>query len=274
MFGRKRFSITTYLLAICIFLLIFTADGSNLRQFIFRLGTDRTNAQQVEVSSVRNEKKIKEGTSWETAVYIISSPVDGPTIMVIGGIHGDEPAGYYAADSISTWAIDRGTLIVLPRANPPAIAERSRSAAGNPDLNRSFPGSHNSDNPTEKLAAHITDIIIEYEPLWVIDLHEALYCERQFPGALGQTFIYPNEGSDLDLVLELLNAVNRTIYSEEYHFLVLRGAAVGSAIETAQLHGSESIIIETCMQMPLDERIKFQRQTVSSLLYLLGITVY
>ena len=274
MFGRKRLTITTYLLAISIFLLIFTADGSSFRQFVFGWGTDKTSAQQFEVSSFRNEKRIKEETAWETAVYVISSPVEGPTIMVIGGIHGDEPAGYLAADSISTWAIDRGTLIVLPRANMPAIAERSRSAAGNPDLNRSFPGNHDSDNPTERLAADVSGIIVEHEPLWVIDLHEALHCERQFPGALGQTFIYPSEGSDLDLVLELLNAVNRTIYSKEQHFLLLRGAAAGSVLETAQLHGAESIIIETCMQMSLDERVKYHRQTVSSLLYLLGITVY
>jgi predicted deacylase len=78
-------------------------------------------------------------------------------MMVTGGIHGDEPAGYLAADEIATWAIDRGTLLVLPRANVPAIAFRTRNAPGEPDLNRTFPGDKNGLGSRKLAAENISD---------------------------------------------------------------------------------------------------------------------
>ena len=46
--------------------------------------------------------------------------------MITGGVHGDEPAGAAAAEQIRHWTIRRGTLIVVPRANPPALAAKTR----------------------------------------------------------------------------------------------------------------------------------------------------
>lgn len=274
MFGKRRPLIISYFLVVFIFLLYFSGDSSLLIQKFDQLRSGKKASAGSEITSTRTERIIMEGTSFETVLYVIESPVEGPTVMVIGGVHGDEPAGYKAADSIATWAIDRGRLLVLPRANVPSIAVQERNAPGGPDLNRVFPGSFDSSDKTRVLAAEIFEIMTEYQPMWVIDLHEAEDFEYQFRGALGQTFIYPYEGSSLDIIKELLISVNRTIYSERYEFLLLRGSARGSIIEAAQLLGSESVIIETCEQMELDDRIRFHRQTVSSLLYLLGITVF
>ncbi len=274
MFGKRRLTILTYFLAVFIFLLTLSGDGAALLQGLDRMRSGNKASAELDIASARTEKLLMEGTPWETTLYIIGSPVEGPTVMVIGGIHGDEPAGYLAAESIVSWAVDRGTLLVLPRANMPAVAEQKRSVSGSADLNRSFPGSDRSDDQTARLAAAIFGVMQEYEPDWVVDLHEADHCEYKSPGALGQTFIYPYESSGLDIVKELLIAVNRTIYLEEYNFMLLRGAAHGTAIETAQLSGSEAIIIETCKQMDLSERVKYQRQVVSSLLYLLGVAVF
>ncbi len=274
MFGKRRPLVITYFLVVFIFLLYFSGDSLILKQRFEQLRSGKKVSAGPEIASNRTEKVIMEGTAWETDFYVIESPVAGPTVMVIGGIHGDEPAGYLAADSIATWAIDRGRLLVLPRANVPSIAVQERNAPGGPDLNRVFPGSYDQSDKTYMLAAEIFKIMSDYEPMWVIDLHEAEYCERKFRGALGQTFIYPYEGSNLDIIKELIIAVNRTIYSEKYEFLLLRGSARGSAIDAAQLIGAESVIIETCEQLELDDRVKYQRQAVSSLLYLLGIAVF
>ncbi len=274
MFGNRRSLIITYFLVVFVFLLYFSGDSSLLMQKFDQLRPGKKASAGAEITSTRTEKTLMEGTSFETVLYVIESPVEGPTVMVIGGVHGDEPAGYKAADSIATWAIDRGRLLVLPRANVPSIAVQERNAPGGPDLNRVFPGSSESNNETHVLAAEIFKVMTDYQPMWVIDLHEAEYCEYQFRGALGQTFIYPNEGSSNDIIKELLIAVNRSIYSERYGFMLLRGSARGSIIEAAQLLGSESVIIETCEQMELDDRIRYQRQSVSSLLYLLGIAVF
>ncbi len=273
MFERRRLTFITYLLAISIFLLTVSGDGSVMLGRLSGIYADKAGAAESQALSSRTERTLMAGTSWETELYIISSPNDGPTIMVIGGIHGDEPAGYLAADEIATWAINRGTMLVLPRANVPAIASRTRNAPGEPDLNRTFPGDKKGVE-IGKLAAEIMAVVDEFQPDWVLDLHEAENFELLSRGALGQTFIYPFNSISEDIVFEMLTAVNRTIILEEYHFILLRGMAGGSLIEAAQMRGADALIIETCTQMALAERIKFQRQVVSSLLYLLEISIY
>ncbi len=273
MFGMRRPVVIMYLLAVMIFTLALTGNGSILWK-MSETGETENAAQGIPgVTSVRTERLLREGTPWETYFYKTASPVEGPTVMVIGGIHGDERAGYLAADSIATWAIDCGTLLVIPRANIPAIRAGTRNAPGESDLNRVFPGNPYG-SETEKMAVEILAIMQEFKPSWVLDLHEAEFCERQFPGALGQTVLYPREARSLDVVEELVSLVNNSIYNEAYHFLVLRGVAGGSAAEAADLIGSEALIVETCEQLSINERIQHQQQVVSTLLYLEGITVY
>ena len=54
------------------------------------------------------------GTPWETNYYVRTSDRAGPTVVITGGIHGDEPAGAAAAEQIRHWPIECGTLVVLP----------------------------------------------------------------------------------------------------------------------------------------------------------------
>jgi len=274
MFGKHRLSAIVYLLALAIFLLTITGEISNTSPR-FRQGHEGNNVgTATEITAVRNERVLRETTEWETLLYKISSPNEGPTVMVIGGIHGNEPAGFKAVSEMTSWAVDRGTLLLLPRANEPAIAERTRSAPQDGlDLNRSFPGNANGVG-TEVMASVIFSVIQEFEPDWVIDLHEASNFERKVPGSLGQTFIYPRGADSLDIVQELKTAVNRTIINEEHHFLILRGGTTGTLINALNASGYEALIVETVTKMPMEERIDFHHQVVSSLLYLLEITVY
>jgi len=273
MFGKKRHFVIMYFLAAAILMLFLTGDGSKALQKMSGANYVELEHSAPEVSAVRTELVLMNDTPWETTLYKITAPVKGPTVMVIGGIHGDESAGFYAADEVSTWVIDRGTLLVLPRANVPAIEEESRKAPGEADLNRVFPGDSNG-NAVDKLAAEIMETIITYEPVWIIDLHEAEYCERLFPGALGQTLLYPRKAGSIDIVEEVQTIINRSINNEDKHFLLLRGVVHGSAVKSALLAGSDAMIVETCEQMPLEERIQYQLNAVSALLYTLGITVY
>ena len=73
---------------------------------------------------------IAQGTPFQTRWHSYDSEVDGPTVLVIGGIHGDERAGYRAARQIATWPVTVGRLVVVPAANPPALAARSRRIPG------------------------------------------------------------------------------------------------------------------------------------------------
>lgn len=58
------------------------------------------------------------GTPGETDVYVLEGAEPGGTVLVLGGTHGDEPAGYLAAVVLIERArLERGRLFVIPRAN-------------------------------------------------------------------------------------------------------------------------------------------------------------
>ena len=56
------------------------------------------------VVAQRHETRILgEGEPWQTPCHIKDSGVDGPTVLITGGIHGNEPAGARAAEQIRHW---------------------------------------------------------------------------------------------------------------------------------------------------------------------------
>lgn len=130
-----------------------------------------------------------EGTKYETELYVIDGSDDGPTGVVVGGMHGDEHAGYRAAGTVSRWQIDAGRLVVLPRANRPAIKRNRRHGVGG-DLNRKFPP---GEEPTTKLARAIwSDVVLRYDPDFLLDLHSSKGIYKFHPDFVGQA-IYPTD---------------------------------------------------------------------------------
>ena len=75
-------------------------------------------------------------TPYELNVYKIYGRKDGPTMMIIGGIQGNEPGGFLSADLYIDMALKRGNLIIVPRANFYSILLFRRSLNG--DMNRMF----------------------------------------------------------------------------------------------------------------------------------------
>lgn len=77
------------------------------------------------------------GTNHELEVYKIYGRNDGPTMLIIGGIQGDEPGGFLSADSYADIKLDKGNLIVIPRTNFYSIMLFNREVKG-VDMNRLF----------------------------------------------------------------------------------------------------------------------------------------
>jgi len=97
------------------------------------------------VEGKRTSGLLAAGTQWANPYYIVDSGAPGPTLLVTGGVHGNEPAGYRAAEQIRHWSIERGRLIVLPRINVSGIESNSRWISGEDkstrNVNRNFPKS-------------------------------------------------------------------------------------------------------------------------------------
>jgi len=88
-----------------------------------------------------------ENTPNQLNVYRLYGRFDGNTVFILGGIQGDEPGGFLSADLYPNLVLDRGNLIVIPRANFHSIIKNSRGVNG--DMNRRFDNKppNDIDNP-------------------------------------------------------------------------------------------------------------------------------
>ncbi len=76
------------------------------------------------------------GTQHPLTVHYLQGKEPGPTILIQGGIQGDEPSGFLTAQVLACSTVTKGTLVVIPRANVPSILKHRRQI--NVDLNRRF----------------------------------------------------------------------------------------------------------------------------------------
>lgn len=97
---------------------------------------------------------------------------DGPTALVVGGVHGDEPEGQVAALRLAreTGPGDvLGQLVVVPCASPEAAAAFTRLWPSGANFNRSFPGRPDG-SPDEQLADYFSRHLIARSDV-VVDMH-------------------------------------------------------------------------------------------------------
>jgi hypothetical protein len=147
-------------------------------------------------------------TEWETPLYIMHSGVRGPAVLVLGGVHGNEPGGWFAAEEVAYWQPHAGSLIVIPRANRLATRMLERTTTELGDLNRLYPGSADG-QPMARMAHAIIELAREQRVQYVVDMHESwmFFAERTQNGTafLGQT-IAAGEGPESAGLAEMLCA--------------------------------------------------------------------
>lgn len=192
---------------------------------------------------------IMTGTRVETEVYINDSGKEGPVLLVIAGIHGNEEAGVMAAEEIIGLKPKRGKLIVIPAANKPAYENDVRTMYDMYDLNRHFPGNE-SGNITEQLAFKIMDIIREHRPDIILDLHEydEGYLEEDLDGK--NALIFSDE-SALDVLLNMEASID---------YVLLSHPVEGSINKVcSEMYNIPVITVETYSGLSLEERMDAHR---------------
>jgi N-alpha-acetyl-L-2,4-diaminobutyrate deacetylase len=118
--------------------------------------------------------------------YAIFTKGNGPTLLLISGVHGDEYEGPVALGALCRELNSNnvtGRVIIVPYANPLALRAGTRtSPVDQRDLNRSFPGASNG-QPTEELADILNRNFISKADA-VVDFHTGGIASRWLPCAM------------------------------------------------------------------------------------------
>ncbi|MGE5561310.1 MAG: M99 family carboxypeptidase catalytic domain-containing protein [Chloroflexota bacterium] len=213
------------------------------------------------------------GTKYATDLYVFDSGVPGPTFMIVGGVHGNEPAGYGAALQFKDEVmIKAGRVLVLPQANILGDSRKSRYVEGSTDLNRLFPDSK-GEVPTHPLALAIWNVIKDYRVDYLVDFHEGYdYYSNPNNSAVGQTFIYYPSAEMQALANSTVASLNKGIKDSYHQFKALRYPVPGSiARASGQFLGVKSAIIESVYPEPYAQRVGYLLQAMNHMLSTLGM---
>ncbi|MCX6052114.1 MAG: hypothetical protein NTZ60_06325 [Campylobacterales bacterium] len=98
------------------------------------------------------------------------NPDSNTTMLVIGGIHGDEPGGYFSASILAMhYKITSKNLWIVPNLNKESIQANLRGING--DMNRKFSPSQTVDKDSE-IVQEIKKIILTKNVSLVLNLHD------------------------------------------------------------------------------------------------------
>lgn len=153
------------------------------------------------------------------------------TLLVIGGIHGDEPGGYFAASLLTThYKISSNNLWVVPNLNKESIIKDNRGING--DMNRKFSVIEKNDKDKQTVE-DIKDIILQKKVSLVLNLHDGNGFYRKTnkgnifnPNAWGQTCVIDQCALPIDqpfgnlnkIALDIKEAINKKLIEEHHTF--------------------------------------------------------
>lgn len=223
---------------------------------------------------------VGEGHPWATPWYSVSGADAGPTVLITGGVHGNEPAGAEAAQQIRFWPVKRGRLVVVPRVNRLGLTARTRWFPPNRndrklrDLNRNFPTEEKA-APRGPIAESLWELVKTVEPDFVIDLHEGFDFHVRNNKSVGSSVICAPTERASQLAKLMQARVNAGISDKRKRFDLLNksGPVEGSMVRAcAGRLGADAFILETTFKdQPVSLRTRQHRVMVSALLNELGL---
>lgn len=235
-----------------------------------------------------------QNTDYELNVYRINGKFPGKTLLIIGGIQGDEPGGFLSADLYADMELVRGNLIVVPRANFYSIILNRRQI--NEDMNRKFSGSSQG-NYEAQVVTILKQLMSESDCL--LNLHDGSgfyrdtwLSEMKNPARYGQSIIVDSENyTDLignevplgEMARRAISKINEQIDNSDYLFRLnnhrtsapdsmhpeQRKSATYYALYEC---GIPAFGIETSKSLPLETRIYHHKLAVNSFMDMLDIT--
>ena len=158
-------------------------------------------------------------------------PGGGATLLVVGGIQGDEPGGFSAASLLATnYSITSGEVWVVPNLNFPSIVKRNRGTFG--DMNRKFAKVSPKD-PDYEAVKTIQKIICSPQVDVILNLHDGSgFYRPQYetpdhnPKRWGQCVIIDQETLDTEhrfgalshMALAAIKDANKGLLKDEHRY--------------------------------------------------------
>ena len=213
----------------------------------------------------------------------------GPTLLIVGGIQGDEPGGFSAASLIaSQYTITNGSVWVVPGLNLRSILQRDRGLFG--DMNRKF-AAIDPDDPEYELVSQIKALILSKEVKIVLNLHDGSGFYRpahednlRNPGRWGQSLIIDQDTMDAPafnlaaLAREVESEVNQTVLepAHRYHIHNTRTGEGNVAMSKtlswfAVRNGKPAFGVEASKEFGTESRTYYHLQVIEAFMRRLGI---
>ncbi len=238
-----------------------------------------------------NTKKelLKKNTPFD--IYELKGKQNGTTLLVIGGIHGDEPGGFFTpALLVNFYQIKKGKVIVVPNLNPDSILAFRRGVYK--DMNRKFATIKRNDPDFDNVQA-IKKLITNEEVDFIINLHDGhgFYREKWEnsifnPKAWGQTYVIDQKTldnvafGDLDSIAKQIESKLNQRLHYDFHTFGVRNTETRIKDEEQQnsltffaiTHLKPSLAIETSKnitELPL--KTLYQLSSIEALMEILGI---
>ncbi|WP_419654874.1 M99 family carboxypeptidase catalytic domain-containing protein [Campylobacter lanienae] len=215
---------------------------------------------------------------------------DNNTVLVTGGIQGDEPGGFMSANLLARgYEITSGSLYVVPNLNMPSIIKRSRGVNG--DMNRKFDIISDKD-PEKDIVEQIKSLVLEPNITMLVNLHDGSGFYR--PKYINPT-MNPNRWGNIVIIDQI--ALDGVIYGDleknankvverlndkllnpihKYHLRNTRTAEgdkemLKSLSYFAIKNGKAAYANEASKTLPIHERVYYHLSAVEEYLKLAGI---
>lgn len=215
---------------------------------------------------------------------------DNNTLLVVGGIQGDEPGGFMSASLLSThYDIKKGSLWIVPNLNFYSIIRRDRGPYG--DMNRKFAKLSEQDPEYEtvkKIKSYINDSKVKL----VVNLHDGSGFYRTVyeddnhaPHRWGQCSIIDQNSIDVSCYADLekistdvVEHVNKNLlrYEDRYHVHNTRTSdgdeeMAKSLTYYAINQGKAAFGNEASKDLPTHERVYYHLLALEKYMEIMGI---
>lgn len=197
-----------------------------------------------------------EKTQYPLEVYVLEGKEAGPTILVQGGIQGDELSGFMTADLLASAQVKKGRIILVPRANVPSIHLRRRQI--NVDMNRRFDRQYGQFYE-DIVALAVRRLLQKCDGF--IHLHEGsgFYCptyinQNKNPKRYGQSVIIDAEKyQDIrlgEMCRRVLKRFNPTVQPQAYAFSLFNTRTIENNSQYLEQRKSLSYYALTQLKIP------------------------